>query len=70
MITTIGVVVPAHDEESELPGCLRALAAAVSHPGVRGLRIVVVVVLDACRDGSAEAARRGPAGSRRRGVPS
>lgn len=59
MITTIGVVVPVHDEEAELPGCLAALRRAVRHPGVRGVRIIVTVVLDACTDASAEVAQRG-----------
>lgn len=48
-ITRIGVVVPAHDEEALLPGCLDALkvAAAVAPVPVR-----ILVVLDDCTDGS------------------
>lgn len=63
MITTIGVVVPAHDEEDQLPGCIAALRAAVRHPGVTGVRVIVVVVLDACSDQSADVARRDLSGS-------
>ena len=52
----VAVVVPARDEEDLLPGCLDAVAAAVdalraAHPLVR---TQVLVVLDACRDGSAQ----------------
>ena len=50
----VAVVVPARDEEVLLPACLDAVAAAVdalgtAHPDVP---TQVVVVLDACRDGS------------------
>ncbi len=51
----IGVVVPAHNEEELLPGCLAALrsaAAAVDVP------VHVLVVLDACTDGTAAATGR------------
>jgi hypothetical protein len=52
----VAVVVPARDEEDLLPGCLDAVASAVdalraAHPLVR---TQVLVVLDACRDGSAQ----------------
>ncbi len=47
MIT--GVVVPAHDEERSLPACLVALGLVTDH---------IVVVADACRDRTAEVARR------------
>jgi hypothetical protein len=50
----VAVVVPARDEQVLLPACLDAVASAVDalgavHPDVPAL---VVVVLDACRDGS------------------
>jgi glycosyltransferase involved in cell wall biosynthesis len=51
--TRIGVVVPAHNEEELLPGCLAALrctAAAVDVP------VHLLVVLDACTDRTAEVA--------------
>ncbi|MDT0185999.1 glycosyltransferase [Microbacterium sp. ARD31] len=52
----VAVVVPARDEEVLLPACLDAVAVAVDalrreHPDVRTR---VVVVLDACRDASAQ----------------
>ena len=51
----VAVVIPARDEEDLLPACLDSVATAVdavhaAHPQVRTR---VVVVLDACRDGSA-----------------
>jgi glycosyltransferase involved in cell wall biosynthesis len=56
-IEAVGVVVPAHDEETLLPACLTALrraADAVSVP------VHVLVVADACRDRTgAVAASRG-----------
>jgi hypothetical protein len=53
---TVAVVVPARDEELLLPACLDAVAAAVdamraAYPHVPAQ---VVVVLDACRDGTAQ----------------
>lgn len=51
--TRIGVVVPAHNDEELLPGCLTALrctAAAVDVP------VHLLVVLDACTDRTAEVA--------------
>ena len=55
MIDTVGVVVPAADEQDLLPACLDALDAARgelarSRPDVV---VRVVVVLDSCTDGSA-----------------
>jgi glycosyltransferase involved in cell wall biosynthesis len=51
----VAVVVPAHDEAELLPRCLDHLAAAVARCARRGVAASVVVVLDACRDGSAAA---------------
>jgi hypothetical protein len=56
MPDAVAVVVPARDEETLLPACLDSVARAVAavhatHPRVPTR---VVVVLDACRDGSAE----------------
>jgi glycosyltransferase involved in cell wall biosynthesis len=48
------VVVPVHDEELLLPECLAALQVAAADAG---LPVDVVVVLDACKDRSAEVAR-------------
>lgn len=47
MITAIGVVVPAHDEEQTIQQCLSALAESLA--GV-GLPAVVCVVADRCSD--------------------
>jgi glycosyltransferase involved in cell wall biosynthesis len=59
VINSVGVVVPAHDEEELLPGCLAALHAAAAQAGARwpGLRVQVVVAADACSDGTAALAR-------------
>lgn len=54
----IGVVVPAHNEEALLGRCLRSLLDAARHPDLDGEPVQVLVVLDACSDGSAEVARR------------
>jgi glycosyltransferase involved in cell wall biosynthesis len=53
-IDWVGVVVPAHDEESYLPACLEALSIAACRLDVV---VDIVVVLDACVDASREAAR-------------
>lgn len=51
--SVVGVVVPAHDEEAEIAGCLDALTVAAAHPDVAGLDVRVLVVLDDCRDQTA-----------------
>ncbi|MEO8796281.1 MAG: glycosyltransferase [Polyangiaceae bacterium] len=51
MISRVGVVVPVHDEEDHLETCLDALEAACARLPERA-RAHVVVVLDACTDGS------------------
>lgn len=58
MIRALAVVVPARDEEELLGGCLDALRRAVRHPRVRDLPSRVVVVADACTDGTATVARQ------------
>lgn len=50
MIERVGVVVPARDEEEHLPACLAAIRRAATQ--IAGLPLLVVVVLDRCRDGS------------------
>lgn len=50
----IGVAVPAHDEQALLGRCIAALQRAARHPGLQGEPVQLVVVLDACSDGSAE----------------
>lgn len=59
MIRAIGVIVPAHDEQDLLPSCLRSLRRAAR--ALRGTPVHLVVVADACRDRTAEVARRGGA---------
>ena len=52
-VDAIGVVIPAHDEEELLGACLDAMEVAVLAARAAGARVEVVVVLDACTDGSA-----------------
>ena len=59
MIRAVGVIVPAHDEQDLLPACLAALRRAARV--LRGTPVHLVVVADACRDGTRQAARRGGA---------
>ncbi|MEV4619115.1 glycosyltransferase family A protein [Asanoa sp. NPDC049573] len=56
MLNRVAVIVPAHNEEELLPRCLGAIDVAVA--AVPHLRVEVVVVLDACTDGTAAACRR------------
>jgi glycosyltransferase involved in cell wall biosynthesis len=61
VIESVGVVVPARDEELLLPGCLEALGRARTALWSRfPVRVHVVVVLDRCSDGSADAVTRLP----------
>ena len=48
------VVIPAHDERDNLPRCVTAVLAAAAE---LRLPVLVVVVLDACTDGSADLVR-------------
>jgi len=59
VIRAAGVVVPAHDEEDLLPLCLASLHEAAQ--ALRGTEVHLVVVADACRDLTAQVARRGGA---------
>jgi glycosyltransferase involved in cell wall biosynthesis len=54
----LGIVIPAHNEEVCLPGCLAALYVAASHPALRGETVLVHVVLDDCDDGSEDVLKR------------
>jgi glycosyltransferase involved in cell wall biosynthesis len=57
MITRVGVVVPAHDEQDLIVGCLESLLAAVHHLRITSagrMRSDIVVVLDNCRDATSE----------------
>lgn len=55
-IDEIGVIVPAADEQELLPRCLAALGRSRDLLGGTGVRVRIVVVLDACTDGSRDAA--------------
>jgi cellulose synthase/poly-beta-1,6-N-acetylglucosamine synthase-like glycosyltransferase len=55
-VRAVAVVVPARDEEHELPGCLRALAAAAEQVTPAGIAVTVVVSADSCRDRTAAVA--------------
>lgn len=57
-VTDVTVVVPAHDEQDWLGGCLTALEAAAAQVDVP---VHVVVVLDACDDGTADVVPPGTA---------
>lgn len=55
MIRAVGVVIPAHDEEDLLPGCLSAVRRAGRL--LAGIPLHTVVVADACTDRTADVAR-------------
>ncbi|ROS78646.1 glycosyltransferase family 2 protein [Cellulomonas sp. PhB143] len=59
-VRTLAVVVPAHDEAELLPACLDALAVslAAARRARPDLVVAAVVVLDACRDASADVVAR------------
>lgn len=54
----IGVVIPAHNEERYLEGCLAAIRTAACHPSLRDESVCVAVVLDGCTDGSCDIVAR------------
>ena len=54
---SVGVVIPARDEEESIGECLDALRAAADRVEERGDRVRVVVVADSCRDATAAIAR-------------
>ena len=56
MIRSIGVIVPAHNEQDLLPSCLASLRRAAR--AARCAPVHLVVVADACRDQTAQVARR------------
>lgn len=59
MIRSLGVIVPAHNEQDLLPSCLASLRRAIR--AMRGTPVYLVVVADACCDRTADVARRGGA---------
>jgi cellulose synthase/poly-beta-1,6-N-acetylglucosamine synthase-like glycosyltransferase len=54
-IRSVAVIVPAHNEEDLLPGCLAALEVAAARSPVR---VRTIVVLDACEDASERICRK------------
>jgi glycosyltransferase involved in cell wall biosynthesis len=58
VIRSVGVIVPAHNEQELLPACLASLRRAAL--GVRA-PVHLIVVADACQDQTAQVARRGGA---------
>lgn len=50
----IAIVVPAHNEEEEIGGCLDSLLRAARHPALAGEVVRIIVVLDHCTDQTAE----------------
>lgn len=61
-VRAVGVVVPARNEEQLLPDAVAALHVAARAARSSGVTVDLLVVADACTDGTAEAARS--AGSR------
>ena len=59
MIQSVGVIIPAHNEQRLLPSCLAALRRAAR--ALDGTPVHLVVVADSCRDQSAQVARQGGA---------
>ena len=59
MIRSVGVIVPAHDEQDLLPACLASVRRAAQ--ALRGVPVHLVVVADDCRDRTVRVARRGGA---------
>jgi glycosyltransferase involved in cell wall biosynthesis len=59
VIRSVGVIIPAHNEQDLLPTCLASVRRATQ--ALRGMPVHVVVVADACRDRTAQAAWRGGA---------
>jgi glycosyltransferase involved in cell wall biosynthesis len=55
VIRAIGVIVPAHDEQDQLPSCLASLRRA--ERALPNMPVHLVVAADTCRDGTVQAAR-------------
>lgn len=53
----LAVIIPANNEEAALGACLRSVQSAACCPGLQGEPVLVIVVLDACTDGTAAIAQ-------------
>ena len=56
--TVIAVIVPAHNEEDQIVDCIAALRVAARCPHLCGEPTLVIVVLDACTDGTRNAVQQ------------
>lgn len=54
----IGIVIPAHNEESVLGRCLESVSLCTGHPDLLGEPVEVLVVLDSCTDATPAIAGR------------
>ena len=54
----LGIIIPAHNEQDAIEGCLVAAHAAACCPRLGGEAVEVLVVLDACTDHTSAIARR------------
>ncbi len=52
----MAVVVPAHNEQDLIGACVAGIRRAAAHPALSGIRVHLVLVLDDCRDATAERA--------------
>lgn len=52
----LGVVIPAHNEEDVIAGCMAHVQRAASHPSLHGEGVEVVLVADACTDATLDRA--------------
>lgn len=50
----IGIIVPAHNEEATIGHCIESLLAAAAHPLLQGEDVQIVIVMDACSDGTGD----------------
>jgi glycosyltransferase involved in cell wall biosynthesis len=57
----LGVIVPAHDEESHIKACIDSIRIAAANPSLHGEAVLILVVLDGCTDGTARIASDGGA---------
>ncbi|RCW71399.1 glycosyl transferase family 2 [Pseudorhodoferax soli] len=52
----IGVAIPAHEERAHIAAAVAAVQVAAGHPALQGEAVEIVVVADACSDGTAACA--------------